>query len=228
MEQARFVQKLLTQELYNEDEVIDSPSLSDFLMYATNGDPKEFNQLDNQNHSFDSDDQFEFSSELMKTSMDKNVVFCGKIIPYKENSVSQNTHKVDIKKQHKHHKDRWSFVRFFKKSCTSKSSFDLEKDDLKYEVPIQRVSLMASSSKSRWHLLVSGFGSIGHQEHHMHIRDLKKRQTSIRTKDNRDNNKSGGNGGGIWSRSIIRFLGCGGGGGGGVNNHHLNANMEIE
>lgn len=188
---------------HQDDEVIDTLSLSDFMIYDNNGDPQDFYGLNDQNLN-DFDDQFEFSSELLKTSVSNSVVFCGKIIPYKESIVSPNKI-MESKKLHKSHK----LVRFFKKSRKPKSHIYSEKLDLKYEVP-------------RWYLFMFGFGSNSFSAQ-MHIRDLKKRQTtSLGNKDRRDHDKkSGGNDGGIGSWSLLRFLGCGGGGSGRGGDNHL-------
>ncbi|KAJ0558285.1 hypothetical protein HanRHA438_Chr07g0318831 [Helianthus annuus] len=212
MEVGRSIQTSPTQDSnHHEDEVFDTLSLSDFMIYDNNGDPQDFFRLKDENPS-DFDDQFEFSSELLKTSMNNSVVFCGKIIPYKESSVSPNTHKLESKKLQTSHKQRW---RFFKKSSKSKTHMIYsEKHELKYEVPIRRVSILTSATKPRWYLLMFGFGSNSYSAQ-MHIRDLKKRQTSIGTKDRMDDKKSGGDDGGRESWSLVRFLGCGGGGGGG-------------
>ncbi|KAI3808996.1 hypothetical protein L1987_24960 [Smallanthus sonchifolius] len=228
MEEDRYVQNPPTQDLNHEDEVIDTLSLSDLMIYDNNGGPQDFYRLNDQNPS-EFDDQFEFSSELLKTSVINNsVVFCGKIIPYKEHIASPNTYKLESKTSHK---QRWRFVRVFKKSSKSKSNIHSETLDLKFEVPIRRVSNLASASKPRWYLLMFGFGSSSFSAH-MHIRDLKKRQTSVGAKDRRDGKRSGGNGGGIGSWRLLKFLGCGGGdggrGGGGGDNHHPTAIKELE
>ncbi|PWA60432.1 hypothetical protein CTI12_AA378980 [Artemisia annua] len=180
MEEACYDQSPPTQDSYHEDEVIDTLSLSDLMIYDNNGDPHDFYQLDEQNLNFDDDEEFEFSSEFLKTSMSNNVIFCGKLIPYKESIVSPSNHKLESKKQHK---KRWWISRFFKKSSRSKSNNDSEKLDLRYEqVPIRRVSILASATKPRWYFLLFGFGSNSFPAH-MHIRDLKKRQTSAGNKD---------------------------------------------
>ncbi|KAK1421250.1 hypothetical protein QVD17_23439 [Tagetes erecta] len=196
MEEGRYAQN------HQDDEVIDTLSLSDFMIYDNNGDPQDFYRLNEQlDDPSDFDDQFEFSSELLKTSVTNSVVFCGKIIPYKE-SINVSPHKMESKKLRKSHK----FVGFFKKSRKPKSHIYSEKLDLKYEVP-------------RWYLFMFGFGSNSFSAQ-MHIRDLKKRQTSMGKKDRIDHGKkSGGNDGGIGSWSLLRFLGCGGGGGRGGDNH---------
>ncbi|PWA96002.1 hypothetical protein CTI12_AA029660 [Artemisia annua] len=182
MEEACYDQSPPTQDSYHEDEVIDTLSLSDLMIYDNNGDPHDFYQLDEQN--LDDDEEFEFSSEFLKTSMSNNVIFCGKLIPYKESIVSPSNHKLESKKQHK---KRWWISRFLKKSSRSKSNNDSEKLDLRYEqVPIRRVSILASATKPRWYFLLFGFGSNSFPAH-MHIRDLKKRQTSVGNKDSRDN-----------------------------------------
>nr|GEY72126.1 hypothetical protein [Tanacetum cinerariifolium] len=221
MEEAHYDQNSPTQDLYHEDEVIDTLSLSDLMIYDNNGDPHDFYQLDEK---FDADDEFEFSSELLKTSTTNNVVFCGKIIPFKETNVSQSTYKqLESKKQHTRHKQRWWISRFFKKSSRSKSNKDSEKLDLRYDqVPIRRVSILASATKPRWYFLLFGFGSNSFPAH-MHINDLKKRQTSAGNKDSRDNKISSISGGDIGSWRLMRFLGCGGGG----ENHHQKAIMKI-
>lgn len=234
MEETCYDQNTSTQEYsYHEDEVLDTLSLSDLLIYDNNGDPQlDFYRVDDQNPNLDTDDhEFEFSSELLKTSVSSSVVFCGKIIPYKEPGVSENTHKQDQRK--KQHKRRyWRLVPFFKKSRNLDSS---EKLDLKYEVPIRRVSILASATKPRWYLFMFGFGSSRFPVK-MHIRDLKKRQTSMGTRSGGGNKISDGTGGcgrgddgsgsaaGIGSWSLARLLGCGGGGG----HHHPKAIVKIQ
>ncbi|KAL7614938.1 hypothetical protein Lser_V15G08639 [Lactuca serriola] len=210
MEECRHDEYAPAQDSYYEDEMIDTLSLSDLLIYDNNVDAKDFYRVDDPNPNLDDDaDQFEFSSELLMTSVSSNVVFCGKIIPYKEPSVSQNTHKPESKKQQKQHKQRWRLVTFFKKPGKSKANIESKKLDLKYDVPIRRVSILASATKPRWYLLMFGVGSSRFPAQ-MHIRDLKKRQTSMSIKDV-DNKIRGG---GIGSWRLVRFLGCGGGGGG--------------
>ncbi|KAJ9539955.1 hypothetical protein OSB04_026461 [Centaurea solstitialis] len=191
MEEACYDHSSPTQEYtYHEDEVLETLSLSDLLIYDNNGDPQlDFYPVEDQNANLDTDDhEFEFSSELKKTSLSSSVVFCGKIIPYKEPNVSQNTHKQDqSKKQHKKRRN-WRLVSFFKKTRNKLDSS--EKLDMKYEVPIKRVSVK------------------------MHIRDLKKRQTSMSTRSvSCGSGNSGGNGGGIGYWGLARLLGCGGAGG---------------
>ncbi|KAI3705186.1 hypothetical protein L1987_75420 [Smallanthus sonchifolius] len=210
-----YIQNPPTQDSNHEDEVIDMLSLSDLMIYDNNGGPHDLYRLNDENPS-EFDDQFEFSSELLKTSVINNsVVFCGKIIPYKESNIaSPNTYKLESKTSHK---QRWRFVRVFKKS---KSNIHSETLDLKFEVPIRRVSILASASKPRWYLLMFGFGSSSFSSQ-MHIRDLKKRRTSVGAKDHRrDGKKSGG----IGSWRLVKFLGCGGGGG---DDHHPIAIKEL-
>ncbi|KAI3799746.1 hypothetical protein L1987_35047 [Smallanthus sonchifolius] len=192
----------MEEDRYNvhEDEVIDTLSLSDFLIYEydNNGDPQEFYKLDNIDNL---DDQFEFSSDLLKTSVNNSVVFCGNIIPYKEPTISQNSLKLESKKLQKSHKHRWRLVRFLKRSSRSESKVDQTK----------RVSILASETKPRWYLFMFGFGSSSFTAQ-LQVRDLKKRQTSMGTKDRSDSKIGGGKGGGTGYWRLVKLLGCGGGG----------------
>ncbi|KAL8210653.1 hypothetical protein R6Q57_005090 [Mikania cordata] len=224
MEEQYYIQSPSTQDAYHEDEAIDVLSLSDLMIYDNNGDPQDFYTLKDQN-PIDFDDEFEFSSELLKTSINNSVVFCGKIIPYKESIVSPKIHNFESKRSHK---QRWTFLRVFKKSSKPKSNIYSETLDLKYEVPIRRVSILASATKPRWHLLLFGFGS-GSFSTQMHIRDLKKRRTSMGIKDRRDGKKRDEDDRGVGSWRLMRFLGCGSGGDrGGCHHHHRNAVKKLE
>ncbi|KAI3520091.1 hypothetical protein L1887_09315 [Cichorium endivia] len=220
MEEGRYDEYPSTKDSYYEDERMDTLSLSDLLI-----DTQDFYRVEDPNPNLDIDEEFEFSSELLKTSVAHSVVFCGKVIPYKESSVSQNTYKLERKKQQKHHKRKWRFFTFFNKPSKSKANLDSKKLDLKYEAPIRRVSILASATKPRWYLLMFGVGSSRFPAQ-MHIRDLKKRQTSMGTKAVKDNKISGSNNGGIGSWRLVRFLGCGGSKGG--DSHHPNAIVKIE
>ncbi|KAI3758053.1 hypothetical protein L6452_05600 [Arctium lappa] len=132
-------------------------------------------QVEDQSMNDDYEQDFEFSSEMMTPCHDSSnpVVFCGKVIQVS----SPNIQILRSKKQHRH--------------CNRPRTCILRK-----------VSILVSKTKSRWYLFMFGFGSSRFPKE-MHIRDLRKRQTSVRSKFDSH---------GIQSQGLIWFLGCGGGG----------------
>ncbi|KAI3721367.1 hypothetical protein L2E82_32377 [Cichorium intybus] len=63
MEEGRYDEYPSTQDSYYEDERMDTLSLSDLLI-----DTQDFYRIDDPNPNLDIDEEFEFSSELLKTS----------------------------------------------------------------------------------------------------------------------------------------------------------------
>ncbi|GJZ84077.1 hypothetical protein Tco_0649416 [Tanacetum coccineum] len=165
----------------NEDDE-DTLSLSDLPMY---GDQNlKFWVEDRSMSSYDTEQDFEFSSEMTITSHDswKPIVFCGKIIHVS----SQNVEKFESKK---------------KQQKCYKHTADTN--------VVRKVSILASKTKSRWYLFMIGFGSSRLIPKEMHINDLRKRRTSHQKKCNDycyecDTSR-------MRSRGFLKFFGCGGG-----------------
>nr|GEU59920.1 hypothetical protein [Tanacetum cinerariifolium] len=165
----------------NEDDE-DTLSLSDLPIY---GDQNlKFWVEDTSTSSYDTEQDFEFSSEMMITSHDssKPIVFCGKIIHVS----SQNIENFESKKKKKQ--------KCYKHTANTNV--------------VRKVSMLASKTKSRWYLIMIGFGS-SRIPKEMHINDLRKRGTSQEKKcndycDECDTSR-------MRTRGFLKFFGCGGG-----------------
>ncbi|KAM7504470.1 hypothetical protein LguiB_003374 [Lonicera macranthoides] len=139
--------------------------------------------------SEDQQQYFEFFTEEWN-SPDTNIIFCGKLIPYKQVPLQINSNPSD-------------------NSFSSKSNVKGTKFAHKYDFPVRKVSMLTSpAKKSRWYLLM--FGLARFPMDNMELRDMRRRQSRKITKSpggEKSNGLTRGKGG-LWR--MLRALGCSG------------------
>uniref|UniRef100_A0A5B6YNT0 Uncharacterized protein n=1 Tax=Davidia involucrata TaxID=16924 RepID=A0A5B6YNT0_DAVIN len=231
-----------------DDDAEETLSLCDLPIYSTEAaDWEDFSKEDQSFSSISSDqeDYFEFFSteEFISSTTScssahhqNSIIFCGKLIPYKEAAASiDTTQKLENTKQQPPRKRglfRWKNLDSFNKPKTSKSNesssvlpVSAGKCDKNYDFSVQRLSILASPTKSRWHLFMFGLARFPTE---MDLSEMKNRQSRRRRQrsstlfrsDGGDEKVAGGGGSrgkGLWG--LIRSLGCGRGGG----DYHANA-----
>ncbi|KAL8538599.1 hypothetical protein ACS0TY_000570 [Phlomoides rotata] len=166
---------------------------------------------------------FEFLSQELNPPRPENIIFCGKIIPYK-GDVSMSK-EVEIKKQTSIKKKRgwgvfgwkFSFGRSSKTQVQSKDDHQRppmkkHNNNNKHEFPLHKMPILASTSsgKARWHMLLFGISRISSG---VELRDIKSRQSRRHSPSPspphglRDEEVGGGTNG-LWG--LIKVLSCGG------------------
>ncbi|KAG7998636.1 hypothetical protein I3843_01G267700 [Carya illinoinensis] len=186
------------QESYEAEETL---SLCDLPIYSDPSDRDDHSKDRDQSLPQD-DDFFEFLSEDFTASTcaataNKNIIFCGKLIPYKELPGTENTrnHESTGTKDFTRRKtffDGNHSVDFNKKKSTSKySKLQSDKDSntlslaspkshvyetRKCDFAVGKVSLMASPAKSRWYLFILGMARFPTV---MELRDIRTRQSRM-------------------------------------------------
>ncbi|OIW01540.1 hypothetical protein TanjilG_19466 [Lupinus angustifolius] len=170
----------LLQDPYYEEDQEDTLSLCDLPTYSSDSAQwDDYFSIERQSSTQtnddddDNDDFFEFSSEEFTTSIHettaKNIIFCGKLIPFKEppqqhrNDQTSDVHLPCHKP--KHVMSRSSVI-----PCDAKGS---KNNNLCDYASIKKVSLMRSTTKSRWNLFMFGFGV----STEMDLRDIRSRQS---------------------------------------------------
>ncbi|XP_059669168.1 uncharacterized protein LOC132314309 [Cornus florida] len=235
----------IMQGLDDHEEAEETLSLCDLPIYSGAAESENFSK-EYQSSSFSSSDQdyFEFFSEEWSTPTttypldNKNVVFCGKLIPYKQ-PVSIHTHNLETTK-HKNPKRRGLFrwqsgsfnkaktdpcnqkneSKLFYVSSSSSKSFSSSPVSEKYTygsgkygVSVRRVSgAPAPAAKCRWYLFMFGFARFPTE---MELGDMRNRQyrrgpSTMFRSDSGGEKASGG-----WRRwkglrGLIRALSMGG------------------
>ncbi|MED6197923.1 hypothetical protein PIB30_061418 [Stylosanthes scabra] len=184
----------------------------------------------------DDDDFFEFFSEEFtastthsKTTISDNIIFCGKLIPYKEagGGNNNNNNKEEDNNNIIHQKS--TLVHPWNSKKGGKKAKEGEKSNFNYEYPsIGKVSLMRSTTKSRWFLFMFGMPRLPNNNA-MDLSGIRYRQSRSRSqktmfavvapppengeevkKGKRYNNKNNNNCKGLWRalKSISFGLGC--------------------
>ncbi|OIW20043.1 hypothetical protein TanjilG_31972 [Lupinus angustifolius] len=163
-EAKNYEESTLLQDPYEEDQE-ETLSLCDLPNYSSDSaqwDDYFSKQGQSSSHSNDDDEDelFEFFSEEFTTptpvTTAKNIIFCGKLIPFKEPRQQQHvTNTCDKPKP-------------LSRTSGAKGS----KNNMCDYASIKKVSLMRSTTKSRWHLFM--FGSRVSTE--MELSDIRSRQ----------------------------------------------------
>ncbi|KAJ7970412.1 Protein unc-13 4B like [Quillaja saponaria] len=141
-------------------------SLCDLPMYGDSARWDDFSNVQTSNSSSnDGDDKFfeffseDFTASTRSSTTDKNVIFCGKIIPYKEpphmvtNDTKQTSGKI---------KKGWSLFPWNSQSTR------------KLDFSVGKVSVLTSPTKFRWNLFLFGMTRFPTE---MELRDMKTRQS---------------------------------------------------
>ncbi|KAK7270360.1 hypothetical protein RIF29_23441 [Crotalaria pallida] len=193
---------LLLQDPYEDDETL---SLSDLPIISSSAQwgHDDFNKEDGKNsRSYyndeeDGDDFFEFISEDFTTSTSataESIIFCGKLIPvFKEpplekgnNDNNNKKKKVNLESKNDIQKGRNallpSYDECFKKASqeakSAKSSYDCEYSSSSSSS--RKVSLVRSTTKSRWYLFMFGMSRLSSNNNEMELRDIRSRQRRSR------------------------------------------------
>ncbi|XP_061347019.1 uncharacterized protein LOC133292612 [Gastrolobium bilobum] len=172
----------LLQDPYEEEETL---SLSDLPIHSdsNSGQRGDFSKEDGKNSAGsynkedngDDDDFFEFFSEEFTTSSThataENIIFCGKLIPFKDHPHVHNRGKSLSDIQEAVTISTHDGGGSFKKGQEAKGSKSFACD----YTSIGKVSLMRSTTKSRWFLFMFGMSKLSTTE--MELRDIRNRQS---------------------------------------------------
>jgi len=186
-----------TDHLHDPYEAEEALSLCDLPIYSNDANWEDYSK-EEQRLSPDND-FFEFFSEDFSTAStfsataSKNIIFCGKLIPYRELPDQTETKKGGFL--------RWKSLSFNKKKGSSNCDFSVGK-----------VSVLAPATKSRWYLFLFGMAGLPTE---MELRDIKIRQSRLRSQSSMtvecDEMVKGSNarrrGKGLW-RLLSILLGC--------------------
>lgn len=195
-----------TDHLQDPYEAEEALSLCDLPIYSdvdANWDDysKEEQRLSSDN------DFFEFFSEDFSTAStcsdtaSKNIIFCGKLIPYRELPDPEKAHDTRQTETKKGGFLRWKSLSFNKKKGSSSNC----------DFSVGKVSVLAPATKSRWYLFLFGMAGLPTE---MELRDIKIRQSRLRSQSSMtvecDEMVKGGNarrrGNGLWR--LLSVLGC--------------------
>ncbi|KAG6647325.1 hypothetical protein I3843_07G070000 [Carya illinoinensis] len=223
------------QDSYEAEETL---SLCDLPIYSDASNWDDYSKEDQR--LSDDNDFFEFLSEdftasTCATTVNKNIIFCGKIIPCKDLPEPEKTLKQESTTNTKrnHAKTgflRWKSLSFNKRRSSSKYSKLPEDEDSKTlaspsskgyvygasncDFSVGKVSMLASSSKSRWYLFMFGMTRFPTE---MELRDMKMRQSRMRSQSSMfrsvqcdemiKGNENRSRGKGLWR--LLRVLGLG-------------------
>lgn len=177
-QQARNEENTLLQDQY-EDEEDETLSLCDLPNSTISTQCGDFSKEDGKNtkliynHDDDDDNLFEFFSEEFTTpSTHDNIVFCGKLIPFKDHqSVAHNTQKCDLGPKAKP-------IIGSLKSKEGESSLNIKSFTCDYTTMGGKVSLVRCATKSRWFLFLFGMSSSSRMySKEMQLNDIRNRQS---------------------------------------------------
>ncbi|OIV91384.1 hypothetical protein TanjilG_02002 [Lupinus angustifolius] len=185
-QEAENEENTVLQDPYDDDdEEEETLSLSDLPIYsdahsissAQWSSHDNFNKEDGQNsqndeNDDDDDDFFEFFSEEFTTSTHiataENIIFCGKLIPiFKDLPSHEKGKKLESKNNTQ------------KKGPKEAKSYTTE-----YSSSSEKVSLVRSTTKSRWFLFMSGMLRLSSNTE-MELRDIRSRQRRSRSRSRR-------------------------------------------
>ncbi|KAL0322342.1 UNVERIFIED_CONTAM: hypothetical protein Scaly_2530600 [Sesamum calycinum] len=233
-------QALHTKDMQSAaDEADETLSLCDLPLYSDQSVEEWEGDLSSESQGSSSissseDDYFEFISQELSPSSTgyppEHIVFCGKLIPYKQpvdSSVRDSSKSVESKKQTDIKKKRgWSIFRWkFSLSKVQRGKFSLRvKQGKGCDFPVRKMPILASSSsgKARWYLFLFGISRFSTE---VELRDIKSRLSrrqsppppphpALRLQDHNEKVSGGRNSSsGLWG--LIKVLSCGG-------NHHPN------
>ncbi|KAK9283391.1 hypothetical protein L1049_011633 [Liquidambar formosana] len=177
-------------DLQDLDEAEETLSLCDLAIYNDAAEWDDYSKEDQSSSGDQEEEFFEFFSEDITalTRPAENIIFCGKLIPYKQ-PVSEKTHQPQDNNTEKHPKTR-SLFRWKSRSSSNKSkasradgvdskpqkvsdskSLTLPTSE-KYNISVQKVNILTSPTKSRWHLLLFGLMRLPTE---MELSDIKNR-----------------------------------------------------
>lgn len=162
--------------IHDADEAEETMSLCDLPIYSDSADWGRDCGSTSSSTSSDGD-FFEFFSEDFSAQPcpAKDIIFCGKLIPCKEQPICcPQIHEIDSNKQQIRKKR--SFFKWRSLSLGSKSKKSRpEGGDMqeKCDLSARRVSILTSPAKSRWHLFMFGLMRFPTE---MELRDIKNRQ----------------------------------------------------
>lgn len=190
------------------DELDDTLSLCDLPLYGDQSVEEWEEDLSAGSHgstsissSSDDHDYFEFfSHELVPSTAcfpPENIIFCGKIIPYKKPDASASVPSKEVESQQPtsiKKKRGWSMFRWRLSSKTgssksstlkqkkdhqqqtSKKTYNTKKQGKGYDLPLHKMSVLTSSSsgKARWYLYLTGISRFSSG---VELRDIKSRQS---------------------------------------------------
>ncbi|GFZ14898.1 hypothetical protein Acr_24g0010880 [Actinidia rufa] len=224
-----------------EDETEETLSFCDLPIYSDDSGEwenfsKEDQSLSSSSLSSSDQDLFEFFSPDWTNSSTKNplpnIVFCGKLIPFKE-PISDTHKNPETNKQQKPKNRgffRWNLKFFSKREATKPSStkgYSTNKSNKtksrhvsgsKHGFSVRRVSILSSPVKPRWQHMMFGLARFPAGE--MELREMRSRQSRQSPSALFRLNSGGGQKvhrvQGLLG--LIRSLGCGG-----RHQHHVNA-----
>ncbi|KAG6410121.1 hypothetical protein SASPL_128170 [Salvia splendens] len=213
------------------DELDETLSLRDLPLYGVQEWEEDLSADSQGSTSMSSDDHhdyFEFFSHA-PCFPPENIIFCGKIIPYKQPPDASGTvppKEVDTKQPTE--KRSWSMFRWRvgSKSTTqtskkaSKKKHKSSEQGKEYDFPLHKMPILTSSpsGKARWFLFLTGISRVSSK---MELRDIKSRQShrhspiptpSPTLKFQSHEKKVAGDASrgssGLWE--VVRVLSCGG------------------
>ncbi|EEF32680.1 conserved hypothetical protein [Ricinus communis] len=223
---------------YDDGDYDDALSLCDLALHNnSNASDWDDSSKEDQSSSFDQD-LFEFFSEDFTASAypKDNIIFCGKLIPYKGDKEEEQAHNLEkaISKPREGKRSRIFPWKTFSSSRSTRSKSyttcktfpDLASESNEYgmkrynRVSMKKVSLLGGPARSRWYLFAFG---VGRYPMEMELSDIKTRQSKLTDSKMRQSSKApgkskaddgreklDGRGGkrarGWWS--LLRILGC--------------------
>jgi hypothetical protein len=217
----------LLQDQYDDDD--ETLSLSDLPNSTISPQWGDFSIEDGENsisnYNNDDDNLFEFFSEEFNTSTthDDNIIFCGKLIPFKDHQqVPHHNQKTRlISKSLKSRDDISSLKIKGKEDKKVKGSLNVKSFACDYTTMGGKVSLVRCATKSRWFLFLFGMSSNSRMpSKEMQLSDIRNRQSrrepAMMFSVPRENgievvkSKKNGNGKRIWKllKSMSIVLGC--------------------
>jgi len=211
---------------YEEDETLSLCDLPNSTISPQRGD---FSNYSKDHHDDDDDDNlFEFFSEEFNTStIHDNIIFCGKLIPFKDHQdVPHNQNNcakpTSNSKAMKSSNGSIASLKSKRNEEEVKGSLNVKSFAGDYTSMGGKVSLVRSPTKSRWFLFMFGMSSSSRMSSkEMQLSDIKNRQsrsrrepmTMFRAPENGKEvvkSKRNGNSKGMWKilKSISLVLGC--------------------
>lgn len=209
---------VLLQDPFEEEDTLslsDLPIYNDHSISAQRGhdhfskeDGKDSQSNDNDVDD-DDDDFFEFFSEEFTTptraATAENIIFCGKLIPFKDPHPLEKGKKKNLVESNTIQKGTallpWWANSFDKAKPTSKDVTSISNDDDSFKKKGQeakgaksnlscehssssagKVSLMRSTTKSRWFLFMFGMSRLSNTHEKMELRDIRSRQRRSRSR----------------------------------------------
>ncbi|KAJ6690408.1 hypothetical protein OIU85_006650 [Salix viminalis] len=223
-----------SSELQDFDDAEETLSLCDLPLNVDASDWDDFSKEDQSLGSCFDQDFFEFFSEdfTASTHPKDEIIFCGKLITCKGETVAEKTQNLESTKKARNTKKSfifpWKPSSFNKSSRTTSSKqlqeksgktlqehlsenhgFATRKCDDKYGFSMKKVSILATPMKPRWYFLAFGVGRLPME---MELSDIKMRQSRKRPSTMFLSEKvietSRGDKRGKRSWSFLRFLGC--------------------